>query len=74
MFRPEYDPDECVSCRTCKACGVGIHSCCSPVVCRDTNRSHWCNCQAAAHDDLDFTERRLTEVETVKAPADGYDW
>ncbi len=24
--------------------------------------------------DIDFTERRLAEVETVKAPADGYDW
>lgn len=23
---------------------------------------------------IDFTERKLVEVETVKAPADGYDW
>jgi len=23
---------------------------------------------------IDFTERKLIEVETVKAPADGYDW
>lgn len=23
---------------------------------------------------VDFTERKLVEVETVKAPADGFDW
>ena len=74
MFRPEYDPDECKTCATCAACRVAIHSCCRAVACAVTNRFHVCNCQAAAHDDLDFTERRLTEVETVKAPADGYDW
>jgi hypothetical protein len=50
MFRPEWDPTECVSCGTCAACQVGIHSLCHQVACAVTNRFHVCNCMAAACD------------------------